>query len=175
MNIRIVQNDITALPVDAIVNAANCSLLGGGGVDGAIHAAAGAELLNVCRALGGCDTGEARITPGFRLKAKFIIHTPGPVWQGGDNNEIELLRSCYINSLQLALVHKCRSIAFPCISTGVYNFPRDLAAEIALTSAFQWRGLFPLDVVFCCFAQSDVEIYKTTCERLLIEYNETLP
>ena len=126
--IEIITADITKLEVDAIVNAANCSLLGGGGVDGAIHRAAGRELLEACRKFHGCETGEARITPGFKLPAKFVIHTPGPVWHGGKCNEAELLKNCYINSLALAKENNCKTVAFPCISTGVYHFPKEQAA-----------------------------------------------
>ena len=130
--IEIKTADITELKVDAIVNAANCSLLGGGGVDGAIHRAAGGELLEACRKFNGCKTGEARITPGFKLPAKFVIHTPGPVWHGGNHNEAGLLKNCYINSLALAKENLFRTIAFPCISTGIYHFPKEQAAKIAI-------------------------------------------
>ena len=130
--IEIKTADITKLKVDAIVNAANCSLLGGGGVDGAIHRAAGGELLEACRKFNGCKTGEARITPGFKLPAKFVIHTPGPVWHGGNHNEAGLLKNCYINSLALAKENLFRTIAFPCISTGIYHFPKEQAAKIAI-------------------------------------------
>lgn len=160
MKIRIICGDITELETDAIVNAANCTLLGGGGVDGAIHRAAGPQLLEACRVFGGCKTGEARITPGFRLKAKFVIHTPGPVWHGGNSNEPELLKSSYLNSLILAAENNCRSVAFPCISTGVYRFPKYQAAEIALRTVHAWKGSLPEEVVFCCFSESDSKIYE---------------
>ena len=165
MMIRAIEGDITTLAVDAIVNAANCSLLGGGGVDGAIHRAAGPELLEACRKFGGCRTGEARITPGFRLPARFIIHTPGPVWHGGDRNEPELLRNCYNNSLLLAAEAECRSIAFPCISTGVYHYPARAAAEIAVTAAREWSGPLPEEVIFCCFSAGALAVYRELLER----------
>ena len=132
--INVVQGDITRAQVDAIVNAANTTLMGGGGVDGAIHRAAGPDLYLACRKFNGCPTGEARITSGFNLPARYIIHTPGPIWHGGDGNERQLLTNSYRNSLRLAEEHGCRSVAFPSISTGVYAFPLELAAPIALTT-----------------------------------------
>lgn len=157
--VQIQQGDITKLQVDAIVNAANSSLLGGGGVDGAIHRAAGPELLEACRPLGGCPTGEARITPGFRLPARWVIHTVGPVWQGGDAGEPELLRACYRNSLVLALQRDARSIAFPAISTGVYGYPKQPAAQIALQEMKAFESRFDT-IIACCFSEADAELYR---------------
>ena len=159
MKLSVITGDITRLTVDAIVNAANCSLLGGGGVDGAIHRAAGPELLAACRPFGGCATGEARITPGFRLPARFVIHTPGPVWHGGGSGEAELLRSCYRNSLRLAEENGCRTVAFPCISTGVYRYPKREAAQIAVSTLREWNGALPLEALFCCFSEADRSVY----------------
>ena len=164
--IEIITADITKLNVDAIVNAANCSLLGGGGVDGAIHRAAGRELLEACRKFHGCETGEARITPGFKLPAKFVIHTPGPVWHGGNHNEAELLKNCYINSLALAKENNCKTVAFPCISTGVYHFPKEQAAQIALETVLS-NVAAPIEkVIFCCFSETDAEIYRAICKTM---------
>lgn len=165
MKIRVCQGDITKLNVDAVVNAANCTLLGGGGVDGAIHRAAGPELLAACRKFNGCPTGEARITPGFRLPARFVIHTPGPVWHGGTHREAELLRNCYENSLKLAMENGCRSIAFPCISTGIYRFPMRNAAQIALDAVMNWKDERPGEVIFCCFSAEQTELYRELLSR----------
>ncbi|MDA8453599.1 O-acetyl-ADP-ribose deacetylase [Acidovorax sp. GBBC 3334] len=155
-----IQHDITRLEVDAIVNAANTSLLGGGGVDGAIHRAAGPELLAACRALNGCRVGQARLTPGFRLPARHVIHTVGPVWQGGHQGEPALLAACYRESIALALAHGMRSIAFPCISTGVYGYPADAAADIAVAATREAVGDAALQVTFCCFGARDLALYQ---------------
>ncbi len=160
--IEAIQGDITKLQVDAIVNAANRTLLGGGGVDGAIHRAAGPELKAYCAKLGGCEVGEAKITPGFRLPAKWIIHTVGPVWRGGDHGEDELLASCYRKSLELALEHGVRSIAFPAISTGAYRFPKARAARIAVDTcrAFQAEHGAPERIILCAFDEETYRLYE---------------
>jgi O-acetyl-ADP-ribose deacetylase len=165
--IRTVRADITTLTVDAIVNAANESLLGGGGVDGAINRAAGPALLTAGRALGGCETGEAKITPGFRLPAKYVIHTVGPVWSGGDHGEAALLASCYRRSLELAVEHAVQSIAFPSISTGAYGFPIEDAAPTAVKTVREFLVATDLtmDVTFCCFSVSDLAFYRAVLSR----------
>ena len=162
MKIELIKADITKLKVDAIVNAANSSLLGGGGVDGAIHRAAGNQLLEECKTLGSCKTGDAKITNGYKLATKFVIHTVGPVWNGGNRNEEELLLSCYKNSLDLALENNCKSIAFPNISTGVYHFPKQKAAEIAIKTvkAFLSKNSNIEKVYFVCFDDENFGIYK---------------
>jgi O-acetyl-ADP-ribose deacetylase (regulator of RNase III) len=159
--IEILQGDITKLEVDAIVNAANESLLGGGGVDGAIHRAAGPKLLEECRKLNGCDTGDVKITKGFNLKAKFVIHTVGPVWRAGNFDEDSLLKSCYQKSLQIAEDNKLKSIAFPAISTGVYGFPFDRASKIALRTVYDFitQSNYLEKVIFVLFGESDFTIF----------------
>ena len=159
--ITFVQGDITCLDVDAIVNAANTSLLGGGGVDGAIHRAAGPELLAECRTFGGCPTGQARMTAGYRLQARHVIHTVGPVYKGGGYGEADALRSCYRESLRLAEAAGLRSVAFPCISTGIYGYPKAEACEIAVgeVSRCLAEHELPARVVFCCFDAEDARLY----------------
>ena len=160
--IQVIEGDITQMAVDAIVNAANESLLGGGGVDGAIHRAAGPGLLAECRALGGCPTGEARLTGGHRLHARHVIHTVGPVYRGGGAGESELLRSCYRQSLRLAAEAALESVAFPCVSTGVYGYPKAQACAVAVATVVEWLSTreTPREVTFCCFGGEDAELYR---------------
>jgi O-acetyl-ADP-ribose deacetylase len=167
--IELFKGDITKVKTDAIVNAANSTLLGGGGVDGAIHRGAGPALLEFCESLNGCNTGEAKISPGFKLPAKFIIHTVGPVWKGGDYNEDFLLASCYSNSFKLASKNNIKSIAFPSISTGVYSFPTERAAKIAIqeTEKFLNGNTNLRKVIFVCFDEKTYSIYKTILRREL--------
>ena len=162
--IRIIQGDITTLNVDAIVNAANSSLLGGGGVDGAIHRAAGPKLLEECRKLGGCNTGDAKITDGYDLPAKHVIHTVGPVWHGGTHGEEEKLRSCYRTVLRIAEENNIHSIAFPAISTGVYGYPLEKATAVAMTTVKQWldeNSDYFMEVIFCCFSRRAYDVYQS--------------
>jgi O-acetyl-ADP-ribose deacetylase (regulator of RNase III) len=166
--IEIIDADITTLKVDAIVNAANESLLGGGGVDGAIHDAAGPKLLDECRKIGGCRTGEARLTQGYDLPATYVIHTVGPVWHGGNDGEDQLLASCYRHCMSIALRTKIRSIAFPAISTGAYGFPMDRAAAIAAEEVFRFLETYPeFDrVIFCCFGTQATSVYRDAVRRV---------
>ena len=174
VTLSVIQADITTLNIDAIVNAANSSLLGGGGVDGAIHRAAGRELLAYCRTLNGCQTGDAKISPAFKLPCQYVIHTVGPVWHGGHDNEPELLANCYRNSLGLAVKHNLTSIAFPAISTGVYCYPLDKATNIAIDTVQNYvlniqkqaTNFSIREVVFCCFSASDAAVYKQVLESI---------
>lgn len=166
MAVEVILGDITKLEVDAIVNAANSSLLGGGGVDGAIHRAAGPELLEECRRLGGCKTGDAKISKGWQLPAKFVIHAVGPVWRGGVHSERELLRSCYQKSLELVLANNIKSVAFSCISTGVYRFPREEAAKIAISVVSDFlQKHSDIKIIFCCFLEEDYNIYQKLLKK----------
>ena len=164
---ELIRGDITLLDVDAIVNAANTSLLGGGGVDGAIHSAAGPDLLAECKTLKGCETGQAKITKGYRLKAKYVIHTVGPVWQGGSGDENMLLASCYQNCLTIAEEKKLKTLAFPAISTGVYGYPINLAALIAVseTKRFLKKNSYPEKVIFVAFGEESYEIYRKLLDQ----------
>jgi len=166
--VRIIEGDITKQDVEAIVNAANNSLLGGGGVDGAIHRAAGKQLLEECRHLGGCETGKAKITKGYKLPASFVVHTVGPIWRGGNSNEAELLASAYINSLQLARNYNVKTIAFPSISTGAYAYPLEAAASVALSSIIDFvkENDLPEIIYMVCFSSHIAEIYNKTLNHL---------
>ncbi len=165
---RALKADITTLQVDAVVNAANSSLLGGGGVDGAIHRAAGPDLVDECRCLGGCPTGDAKLTKGYRLPARFVIHTVGPVWHGGEHGEPELLKSCYRRSMQVASQARAASIAFPSISTGIYGYPIELASSIAIDTvldAASEESSSIQEILFCCFSLADLAVYEHALER----------
>ncbi|MEM7000826.1 MAG: O-acetyl-ADP-ribose deacetylase [Pseudomonadota bacterium] len=168
MQLNLSRADIASLKVDAIVNAANSSLLGGGGVDGAIHRAAGPDLVAACRLLGGCATGDAKITGGFKLPASYVIHTVGPVWQDGQHQEPALLRNCYLASLALANEANCTSIAFPAISTGVFGFPKREACQIAVAAVRHWSAEHPTsglaEIIFCCFDEETYALYRTALD-----------
>ncbi|KRA16886.1 O-acetyl-ADP-ribose deacetylase [Lysobacter sp. Root604] len=160
MSLEAIQANIVTLDVDAIVNAANSSLLGGGGVDGAIHRAAGPELVAECRLLGGCKPGEAKLTRGYRLPARHVIHTVGPVWRGGEHGEADTLAACYRNALALAQRHALRSIAFPSISTGIYGYPIEAAARVAIATTTLATQSYPLRAIFCCYSAADLAVYR---------------
>ncbi len=168
-NFQIIKGDITTQQLDAIVNAANNSLLGGGGVDGAIHRAAGKELIEECKTLNGCETGQAKITKGYKLPAKYVIHTVGPVWRGGDKNEEKLLEGCYRNSLKLAVEHNIKTIAFPSISTGVYGYPIEKASIVALKTIHDFLEQHESikKVVIVCFSQNDYDVYRDNLDMLV--------
>lgn len=170
--IKLYRGDITKLKVDAIVNAANTSLLGGGGVDGAIHRAAGPELKAYCKQLGGCPTGKAKITPGFKLPASYVIHAVGPIWHGGNHNEDELLQSAYLSALQLAKEYQLKTIAFPNISTGIYGFPKKRAAQIVIptVASFLQNSNYPDEVIFCTFDSENFSIYQDYLKEHQIPY-----
>ncbi len=165
MSIRAVKADITKLQTDAIVNAANNTLLGGGGVDGAIHRAAGPQLLAECRTLNGCETGQARITKGYNLPAKYVIHTVGPVWYGGEQGEPQLLADAYRNSLKLAAEHNLKSVAFPAISTGVYGYPKEEAAHIAIDTIREFLKGYDMEVILTAFSDSDLKRYERILQQ----------
>ena len=166
MSLKAIKGDITKLNVDAIVNAANRTLLGGGGVDGAIHRAAGKELLKECRTLAGCETGQAKITKGYKLPAKHVIHTVGPVWHGGEQGEPELLKNAYQNSLKLARENQLASIAFPAISTGVYGYPKEKAAQIAVEACLDFLKEYEMAILLVAFSDSDLNRYQQLIENM---------
>ncbi len=165
--LKLIVGDITKQPVDVVVTAANEAMCGGGGVDGAIHRAAGAGLLEECLKIGHCPQGEARITKAYLLPAKFIVHTVGPVWEGGEYGERETLALCYRSSLKLAEEHSARTIAFPCIATGTYGYPKGAACEVAVNLALEWLGAheLPREVIFCCFEEEDAALYRARLGR----------